>query len=454
MKKVILLVVVVITSLYSQKKIAFEFDYASFRYNASERYLEVYYSVQQSSLNIQKGDSSYSVDAVINLSIVDSSTGKVFSEKKWKVKNSSTDSTELTTNLNLIGIVGLAIPPGKYLLTISATDETQEKQKAVLKDKLNLAQLVPDSLSLSDIQIASRIIPDSPHKESIFYKNTMEVIPAPTLLFGESLPVVYYYVELYNLLNYKTNFDIHTFLYNSNGAVVYSKKKKIVNRSESRVEVNTVNISKMPTGAYTLVLIVTDSTASKKTYSSKKFFVYNPTVADTSMPVAGNTDFMGSQFAILSNEECDMLFSKSKYIATRDQVEKFKKLSSIEGKREFLFKFWKDKDEVPETPENETFMKYFARVDYANQKFTAMKKEGWKTDRGRVYLIYGEPSEIERYPNQLDSKPYEIWQYHNLEGGVIFVFADLTGFSDYQLINSTMRGELRDDTWQRRIITN
>jgi hypothetical protein len=66
-------------------------------------------------------------------------------------------------------------------------------------------------------------------------------------------------------------------------------------------------------------------------------------------------------------------------------------------------------------------------------------------------MTYGEPSEIERFPNETESKPYEIWYYHELEGGVKFVFADLSGYSDYQLVHSTMRGELQDENWQSRI---
>ncbi len=80
-----------------------------------------------------------------------------------------------------------------------------------------------------------------------------------------------------------------------------------------------------------------------------------------------------------------------------------------------------------------------------------MGKEGWKTDRGRVYIMYGEPNEIERYPNQTQTRPYEIWSYYDLEGGVRFVFGDITGFADYQLLHSTKRGELRDQYWERRI---
>ncbi|HQJ47156.1 MAG TPA: GWxTD domain-containing protein, partial [Ignavibacteriaceae bacterium] len=102
-------------------------------------------------------------------------------------------------------------------------------------------------------------------------------------------------------------------------------------------------------------------------------------------------------------------------------------------------------------PENEYFRQYLQRVALSNERFTSMGKPGWKTDRGRVYLLYGEPTEIERYPNQLETRPYEIWQYTDIEGGVFFIFGDLTGFSDYTLINSTKRGELRDDNWARRI---
>ena len=81
----------------------------------------------------------------------------------------------------------------------------------------------------------------------------------------------------------------------------------------------------------------------------------------------------------------------------------------------------------------------------------ALDKEGWQTDRGRVYMIYGEPSEIERFPNETNTKPYEIWHYNEIEGGVVFIFGDITGFNDYQLLHSTKRGEIRDDYWMRRI---
>jgi GWxTD domain-containing protein len=153
----------------------------------------------------------------------------------------------------------------------------------------------------------------------------------------------------------------------------------------------------------------------------------------------------------MSEEELDDLFAKSKYIATNSEQERFKALTTVEGKREFMFNFWRARDENNADDRNDFYMKYLERINESNAKFSAMGKDGWRTDRGRVYLIYGEPSEIERYPNQTETRPYEIWHYEYLEGGVEFIFGDLTGFSDYQLLHSTKRGELRDEYWLRRI---
>ena len=90
---------------------------------------------------------------------------------------------------------------------------------------------------------------------------------------------------------------------------------------------------------------------------------------------------------------------------------------------------------------------YLQRVGYANQNYTNGFRNGWKTDRGRVYVLYGPPSEIERYTSSQESQPYEIWHYNEMEGGVLFVFVDRTSMSDFQLVHATMRTELHDESW-------
>ena len=176
---------------------------------------------------------------------------------------------------------------------------------------------------------------------------------------------------------------------------------------------------------------------------------HNPEFSDMDIIVNGLDESYMLKEALLE------LKSESNEIKgiSEQEKEQWDALKSEDAKKKFLFDFWRARDLTPDTPVNEFKREYFERVKKANANFTNIQRKGWKTDRGRVLLIYGEPSEIERYPNQVDTKPYEIWHYNELEGGVIFVFADLTGFSDYTLINSTKRGELSDPDWQRKIST-
>ena len=209
---------------------------------------------------------------------------------------------------------------------------------------------------------------------------------------------------------------------------------------------------KLPTDTYTLVLSLIDSAANYGVSSSKKFFVYNPSVEYVDTFKTQGSNVIVGMFGVMSEEELDDFFAKSRYIASEPEIEKYEKLNSENAKREFLNNFWKARDEDPSDDMNQYLKDYLRRIKESNIKYKALSKEGWRTDRGRVYLVYGQPSEINRFPNQTETRPYEIWYYNEIEGGVQFVFGDVTGFSDYLLLHSTKRGELRDDGWRRRIV--
>jgi len=156
----------------------------------------------------------------------------------------------------------------------------------------------------------------------------------------------------------------------------------------------------------------------------------------------------------MSEAELDKEYEQSRYTATKNEIEQYKKLTGIEAKRKAMFDFWMNRDEDRTTPQNEVKQEYFKRVSVANSQYKTGFREGWKTDRGRVYIMYGPPDEVERHANELDVKPYEVWYYNSIQGGVQFIFGDRTGFSDYILLHSTHRNELRDDNWRRQIEAN
>ncbi|MGE5798172.1 MAG: GWxTD domain-containing protein [Ignavibacteria bacterium] len=428
-----------------------EFDYAQFGYDSVSNYVEFYYSFNQSVLTVLKNDTANFISATLSIEIEDTSSHKKLVDKTWRVSH-EVDTSNISNSL--VGVIGFLIPEGNYKVFVTGTDSASGKNR-IMEESLAVNTYIGESVGISDIQLASRIVQDSPNKNSVFYKNSLEIIPIPTSVFGEGLPVVFFYCELYNLIKDKTKntLKFNYRVYDSHGNIVRNKEKFISKAIDSRVELGSVIVNNLPTDSYTLVINLVDTSNNKGASSQNNFYIFNPTVVKTDTVVDKSNISLASEFGSMSEEELDDLFNKSKYLASASETDRYEDIGTIEGKREFLYNFWKSRDNDPSTPRNDFYQQYMKRVGIASERFTAMSRPGWKSDRGRIYLTYGEPSEIERFPNQIDSKPYEIWHYNELEGGVIFVFADITGFSSYQLVHSTLRGELRDDDWQRRIVT-
>jgi len=456
MKKLFSLLLLASVFAHAQNKLDFEFDYAQFSYDSTSNFVEFYYSFNQASLKPEEQNSHKNLEGILKIFIQDSVKGDTIVYNQWLMKHEITDTSKIGDQA-LVGTLGFILPKGNLVCEVSGTDLHDKLKSRTITEHIDVIPLINNNIGISDIQLAANMIQGSENTESIFYKNTFEVMPIPNLVFGKFNPVLFFYSELYNLKSpdiKSPELKLKEMIYNSRGRVMKEKSKTITRNTDSRVEVGSFILTNYPTDSYTIALALIDSAGNQATTSSKKFFVYNPDVQVVDTFETSTSPSISSMFGALSEEELDDLFQKSKYIATSAEIEKYEKLNNMEGKRSFMNDFWKIRDTNPATPENEFFKDYLKRIEIANQRYSAMGRTGWKTDRGRVYLLYGEPTEVERYPNQLESRPYEIWQYNEIEGGVYFVFADLTGFSDYMLVHSTKRGEMRDDNWSRRINVN
>ena len=123
-------------------------------------------------------------------------------------------------------------------------------------------------------------------------------------------------------------------------------------------------------------------------------------------------------------------------------------MNGVDGKQEFLARFWSDvfkggRMGLPPIHRSE----YLQRVQEA-EEFRKFGKPGWKTPMGRVYVLFGKPDQRERHPQVSDTKPYEEWHYHQIEGGVMWIFVDRYGTGEMEQIYSTKRGEIFYDNWE------
>ena len=442
--------------IFSQNQLGFDFDYAQFGSDSTSNYVEFYYSFSQNNLTVSGTEGNKHVAVLFNIQISDSADGDKLIDKAFIIENPVTDVGQDVTDKSLIGVVGYIIPAGSFLVTLRGRDAADTVRESRFSEKLKVKPLYSEGFSISDIQLAKEIKNENVDQKSIFYKNTLEVIPNPAILYSKYSPVLFFYTEIYNLLkgDNHDNILMQKLLYNSRGMLLYKKSKTIKRMKNSIVEVGLINLKKYPTDTYNLIFTLMDTITNSGVASTKKFFLYNPDVIDSTSLSAGDYNYLSSEFGVLSEEECDDLFDKSKYIAASNEISQYEKLDSLISKRKYLFQFWKRRDPDQSTRENEFKNEFTRRLNFCENRFRTFNKKGYKTDRGRVYLMSGEPDQIDRYPNETDKKPYEIWYYNSIEGGVIFVFGDLTGFSDYELLHSTKRGEMRDDNWVRRILSN
>jgi GWxTD domain-containing protein len=134
------------------------------------------------------------------------------------------------------------------------------------------------------------------------------------------------------------------------------------------------------------------------------------------------------------------------YIITPRERQVFEKLRTAREKEIFIEAFWKQRDPTPGTPENEFKEEHYRRIDYANRYFGRQSPlPGWKTDRGRIHIILGEPNDIQRFDNTAETYPAEVWFYQGkTESGLPpafnIVFFKEHGSGDYKLYSPTRDG--------------
>jgi GWxTD domain-containing protein len=132
------------------------------------------------------------------------------------------------------------------------------------------------------------------------------------------------------------------------------------------------------------------------------------------------------------------------YIITPKEKEVFLQLTNDRDRNIFMDSFWKLRDPTPGTPQNEYKEEIIRRFNYVNKRF-ASGRPGWMTDRGRFYMILGEPNSYDRYPGNLGIVPCEVWYYYtdgskNLPSHFALVFFQKGGAGDYRLYDPFVDG--------------
>lgn len=358
------------------------------------------------------------------ISLTDSA-GAVRLSEDWNTVAPMPSAAELKrknlVRLDQIGVRNLK--PGSYRLSFSITDAVSGRQ-GTLDAGIVVPTIPAGRPALSQIELASEIKPDSTEKR--FRKGALKVLPNPVRIFGEG-SAVYYYFEIYGLVNPAGNRLKVSYISDNDSTTGIVAVDSLDGIRGQAVRTGGFELEGMPDGGYQLWAQLVDKQDRLLAATSASFRIArNPLAA---MPGAGS--ILVEQQAL--QKQGGQYYDRIEYLASGRELDRYRKLDSL-GQREFLRQFWKARDTDSATPENEVLREHARRYEYANSTFgEKIRKgmEGSQTDRGRIYIKFGEPGEIVSKPIQPNHKPVIIWRY---PGSKKFIFVDLGGYGQFQLV--------------------
>ncbi|NUN71243.1 MAG: GWxTD domain-containing protein [Bacteroidetes bacterium] len=294
--------------------------------------------------------------------------------------------------------------PGIYTIRVQVKDLESKKVSYVVK-KILVGNYFRKELALSDVMLVNRSAAEGERRA---------ITPNISGDIGERNNSFSIFFEVYTdgsidslLLHYTiTDSKGKEFLNTVQRFNVNGTKDQVITRFDS---------AKYAPGAYVLTVDARSTLAEPGSLPivKKRMFV----VRSGNMPV--------------SISDVSLAVKQMRYIAKADEYDQIDETEDPDEKRRLFDAFWKKRDPSPGTDLNEYMEEYYSRVEYANKHFSHYQ-QGWRTDMGMVFILFGSPNNVERHPFDIDSKPYEVWTYFEYNRSIVFV--DESGFGDYRLL--------------------
>ncbi|QXD16375.1 GWxTD domain-containing protein [Rhodocaloribacter litoris] len=453
------------TLAQERRPVQVDVDHAAFAYDDRHALMEVYLAFAARDLTYQRAEAGYSARLPVDLALLHSTLPGLPAAPEAPVWQDSLtlqfvvpDTSALLTGQRFVHQLRTAVPPGEYTLrVIIPGDPARQRAELTLQRDVFIPDFSnPGLVGLSDLTLATAIEP-SRDRENPFYKNGLVIRPNANQLFGSNLRRLFYYGEVYNLpavLGDDASYTVLAYIAEANLPQPLPDYQQRTQRPVRHPDVlaGSFDISRLPSGSYFLRIALLNEANEALAEQARKFFVYNPGV-ERAGPTLVETDFENSQYAAMSEEEVSRAFAHIDLIATEQERRRMKGLRTLEARQRFLMEFWDKRDPNPNTTVNEFKDEFYQRLQYANDRYTSSLAEGWETDRGRILIKYGLPTNIEPHLFDRGVAPHEIWVYNNIpgEGQAQFIFADRNGFGQFELIHSTVAGERRLANWQEEL---
>ncbi len=387
---------------------------------------EITYKVFDSDLDFNAQNNILTAQLLINFNIFNAAGESMYNKEFVKQIQVDLDKTSIYEDEFFIDKIIATVTPGTYKFSVSIRDRISKE--SITWEK-SYSTLDFSHMNLSDVEISSFHKEDTSESFMNFKRDNIVFLVNPNHLFNplQDDGFTYYF----NVFQGDVNTLEGTWklmLTNSDDEVVYSYDESFAASASKKAFWEWIPISNLKFGTYTLTIDL--------------FTKDNP---DTPIATRKESIFIEPKENLVSDADVEKEYRYATYFLSHAEKKVYESLDN-EGKMEFLNRFWQSNDPNPKTEENEYKEEIIRRVNYANRNFS-QNDDGWKSDRGRIYIRMGKPEEVIDKAYEFQAKPYIIWKYY-MGGKRIYIFVDFTSLGDYKLVYADNdEFEFSDPNW-------
>lgn len=336
-----------------------------------------------------------------------------------------------------VEMLDFPVTSGSFKIAVDVTDEVSGKHFTGSTDVVAWSA----TPKTSDLLLSPSMRPlpagdtTKPSPGERRWGNTM-VTAATRLRLTPVRSRAYYLLEAYSETGDSGSMSVR--VSDSTGRVLVNSKPQAVRVAPGgSVLKGQVDLAGLPQGTYTLTVKV--ATASRTDEVSDQLVMANfeetMTKERDRLAVLRETD--EGYFGVMNEVQLDEAEAPLTYLVPPEQLSVWKTDLSVEAKQRFLTQFWMRRDPTPGTLRNEARENFYTEIDNVSKLYKEggrAARAGWKTDRGRVRIKNGSPGEVlDRRTSLGKAPPYEVWRYTSGKERY-YIFADRTGFGNYELV--------------------
>jgi GWxTD domain-containing protein len=332
-------------------------------------------------------------------------------------------------------MLDFSLAPGRYQLEVAVEDSVSGRR--LVSSTPIEAYSGPPAVSDLMLSPAMRLATGTdtiPRQGERRWGNTL-VTASTRLRLTPVRSKAYYLLEAYSAQDQRGTMQVSV-MDTTGQVIVETRPAPVQVAAGGSVLKGQLDLSGLPSGRYRMVVKLDLGGRHEECSDQFEMADFQATLEREAARLAAERETDEGYFGQMNEEQLEEAFAPLFYIAGSDSLAVWKTGLSLAAKRQFLTRFWQARDPTPATARNEAREAFYSKIEYANRNYAEGGRAatpGWRSDRGRIYIKYGPPSEVLDRRVAGQAPPYQVWRYTQAKDQY-YLFVDRTGFGAYKLM--------------------